>query len=190
MALIVSDVASCCFLPFFLTRCLFPSRVSGEESRSAVCAVCACTDRRCSATPVVTGGWRRSVCLSVWSICLSLGVELYVSPHRSFLSVNVVFMWFFFSKGDGPIVLILAPTRELVEQIRAQCRTFAAPSKIHHAAAYGGVPKRAQITELEKGAEICVACPGKRDISRSRLVIPSSASSFLVSFIGVFALRR
>ncbi|CDJ61035.1 DEAD-box ATP-dependent RNA helicase 30, related [Eimeria maxima] len=35
--------------------------------------------------------------------------------------------------GDGPIALILAPTRELVEQIRAQCRLFASPSKINHA---------------------------------------------------------
>ncbi|KAF4640193.1 DEAD (Asp-Glu-Ala-Asp) box polypeptide 17 [Toxoplasma gondii] len=67
----------------------------------------------------------------------------------------------YLNKGDGPIVLILAPTRELVEQIRAQCRTFAASSKIHHAVAYGGVPKRPQIMELERGAEICVACPGR-----------------------------
>ncbi|PFH37203.1 DEAD (Asp-Glu-Ala-Asp) box polypeptide 17 [Besnoitia besnoiti] len=67
----------------------------------------------------------------------------------------------YLNKGDGPIVLILAPTRELVEQIRSQCRTFAGPSKIHHAVAYGGVPKRPQIMELERGAEICVACPGR-----------------------------
>ena len=40
---------------------------------------------------------------------------------------------FIFSSGDGPIALILAPTRELVEQIRAQCRLFASPSKINHA---------------------------------------------------------
>ena len=28
-------------------------------------------------------------------------------------------------------------------------------------AAYGGVPKRPQIQELQRGAEICIACPGR-----------------------------
>lgn len=63
--------------------------------------------------------------------------------------------------GDGPIVLVLAPTRELVEQIRHEASRFGASSRIKHCVAYGGVPKRQQIIDLRRGAEILIACPGR-----------------------------
>ncbi|GBE61469.1 DEAD box polypeptide 17 [Babesia ovata] len=63
--------------------------------------------------------------------------------------------------GDGPIVLVLAPTRELVEQIRQQCTQFGASSRIKSSVAYGGVPKRQQSYELRRGVEILLACPGR-----------------------------
>lgn len=63
--------------------------------------------------------------------------------------------------GDGPIVLVLAPTRELVEQIRQQCSQFGASSRIKSAVAYGGVPKRQQMYDLRRGVEILLACPGR-----------------------------
>lgn len=63
--------------------------------------------------------------------------------------------------GDGPIVLILAPTRELVEQIKQEASRFGSSSQIKHAVAYGGVPRRPQIQELRHGVEIVIACPGR-----------------------------
>eukprot|EP00922_Rhytidocystis_sp_ex-Travisia-forbesii_P039042 GHVS01058137.1.p1 GENE.GHVS01058137.1~~GHVS01058137.1.p1 ORF type:complete len:397 (+),score=63.72 GHVS01058137.1:159-1349(+) len=63
--------------------------------------------------------------------------------------------------GDGPIVLVLAPTRELVEQIRQECMKFGTSSKIKNSVAYGGVPKRPQMMELKTGVEILIACPGR-----------------------------
>ncbi|GIX64295.1 DEAD box polypeptide 17 [Babesia caballi] len=63
--------------------------------------------------------------------------------------------------GDGPIVLVLAPTRELVEQIRQQCTQFGSSSRIKSSVAYGGVPKRQQMYELRRGVEILLACPGR-----------------------------
>jgi ATP-dependent RNA helicase DDX5/DBP2 len=63
--------------------------------------------------------------------------------------------------GDGPIVLILAPTRELAVQIQAECSRFGKSSRIRNTAVYGGVPKGQQIRDLQRGAEIVVATPGR-----------------------------
>ena len=43
--------------------------------------------------------------------------------------------------GDGPIVLVLAPTRELAVQIQQECARFGASSRIKNTVVYGGVPK-------------------------------------------------
>jgi ATP-dependent RNA helicase DDX5/DBP2 len=64
-------------------------------------------------------------------------------------------------RGDGPIVLILTPTRELAVQVQEQCSKFGASSKIKNAAVYGGVPKGPQIRDLASGVEIVVATPGR-----------------------------
>ncbi|CRG94655.1 ATP-dependent RNA helicase DDX5, putative [Plasmodium gallinaceum] len=63
--------------------------------------------------------------------------------------------------GDGPIVLVLAPTRELAEQIRQECIKFSTESKIRNTCAYGGVPKSGQIYALRQGVHILIACPGR-----------------------------
>jgi ATP-dependent RNA helicase DDX5/DBP2 len=63
--------------------------------------------------------------------------------------------------GDGPIVLILAPTRELAVQIQAECSKFGKSSRIRNTAVYGGAPKGQQIRDLQRGVEICVATPGR-----------------------------
>jgi len=44
-------------------------------------------------------------------------------------------------KGDGPIVLVMAPTRELAMQIEEQCKKFASVCQVKSLAIYGGVPK-------------------------------------------------
>ena len=65
------------------------------------------------------------------------------------------------ARGDGPIVLILAPTRELAVQIQAECTKFGKSSRIRNTAIYGGAPKGPQIRDLQTGVEICVATPGR-----------------------------
>ncbi|CAG8533445.1 7844_t:CDS:2 [Ambispora gerdemannii] len=67
----------------------------------------------------------------------------------------------FLEPGDGPIVLILAPTRELAVQIQNECTKFGKSSKIKNTCVYGGVPKGPQARELQQGAEICIATPGR-----------------------------
>ena len=63
--------------------------------------------------------------------------------------------------GDGPIVLILAPTRELAVQIQAEISKFGKSSRIRNTCVYGGVPKGPQIRDLARGVEVCIATPGR-----------------------------
>lgn len=61
--------------------------------------------------------------------------------------------------GDGPIGLILAPTRELALQIYTEAKKFGKPYNISVVCAYGGGNKYEQSKDLEAGAEIVVATP-------------------------------
>merc|ERR1740117_2277419 len=63
--------------------------------------------------------------------------------------------------GDGPIVLVLAPTRELAVQIKVECDKFGSSSQIKNTCVYGGAPKRQQMGDLQRGAEIVIATPGR-----------------------------
>ncbi|KAI8332603.1 P-loop containing nucleoside triphosphate hydrolase protein [Chlamydoabsidia padenii] len=63
--------------------------------------------------------------------------------------------------GDGPIVLVLAPTRELAVQIQQECVKFGQSSKIKNTCLYGGTPRGPQIRDLSRGVEICIATPGR-----------------------------
>ncbi|KAG0245179.1 ATP-dependent RNA helicase dbp2 [Actinomortierella wolfii] len=67
----------------------------------------------------------------------------------------------FLEPGDGPIVLILAPTRELAVQIQQECTKFGSSSRIKNTCIYGGVPRGPQIRDLQRGVEICIATPGR-----------------------------
>jgi ATP-dependent RNA helicase RhlE len=65
----------------------------------------------------------------------------------------------------GPLrrvrALVLAPTRELAEQIHQATNDFSKNMKVRSVAIYGGVGKGSQIDALRRGAEIVVACPGR-----------------------------
>jgi len=63
--------------------------------------------------------------------------------------------------GDGPIVLAMAPTRELAVQIKEQCDKFGSSSNIKNTCVYGGAPKGPQARDLRHGVEICIATPGR-----------------------------
>jgi len=63
--------------------------------------------------------------------------------------------------GDGPRVLILAPTRELASQISAEVRSLAKFTSIKIATVFGGVSAQPQRTALRARPHILVACPGR-----------------------------
>lgn len=57
----------------------------------------------------------------------------------------------YLERGDGPIVLVLVPTRELAQQVQEICSEFGASSSIRNCCVYGGAPKGPQIRDLERG---------------------------------------
>jgi ATP-dependent RNA helicase DDX5/DBP2 len=67
----------------------------------------------------------------------------------------------YLQRGDGPIVLVVAPTRELAMQIKQECDKFGASSEIKNTVVYGGVPKHTQVRDLRNGVEIVIATPGR-----------------------------
>ena len=66
---------------------------------------------------------------------------------------------------SGPLrqmrALVIAPTRELAEQLDEATKDLARNTKIRSAAIYGGVKKKPQIKALNSGTEIIIACPGR-----------------------------
>eukprot|EP01106_Pelomyxa_sp_JSP_P013654 TRINITY_DN4163_c0_g1_i1.p1 TRINITY_DN4163_c0_g1~~TRINITY_DN4163_c0_g1_i1.p1 ORF type:complete len:441 (+),score=103.19 TRINITY_DN4163_c0_g1_i1:81-1325(+) len=64
-------------------------------------------------------------------------------------------------KGDGPIVLVMAPTRELAVQIQDEATRFGHSSRIKNTCIYGGVPKGPQVKDLQQGCEVVIATPGR-----------------------------
>ena len=57
--------------------------------------------------------------------------------------------------------LIVAPTRELAEQINDSARELGRQLKLRTVTIYGGVGKGGQLQQLQNGAEIVIACPGR-----------------------------
>ncbi|PVU97459.1 hypothetical protein BB561_000555 [Smittium simulii] len=62
---------------------------------------------------------------------------------------------------EGPIAMIMTPTRELAVQIAKECRLFAKQLNLRTVCSYGGSPIKDQIGELKRGAEIVVCTPGR-----------------------------
>jgi ATP-dependent RNA helicase RhlE len=63
--------------------------------------------------------------------------------------------------GRKARVLVLAPTRELAEQIHESALDLARNTGLRSTTVYGGVNMNRQITALRNGADIIVACPGR-----------------------------
>lgn len=80
-----------------------------------------------------------------------LGSLLGVNIPSSFGLLYDISVTFFSELGDGPIVLVLAPTRELAVQIQQEATKFGASSRIKSTCIYGGVPKGPQVRDLQKG---------------------------------------
>ena len=66
---------------------------------------------------------------------------------------------------QGPLgrvrALIVAPTRELAEQIHQASVDLGRRTRVRTVTVYGGVSRNRQVEALRRGAEIVVACPGR-----------------------------
>lgn len=67
----------------------------------------------------------------------------------------------FLERGDGPIALVLLPTRELAQQVQNVANEYGALCHVRHTCVYGGASKGPQIRDLERGCEIVIATPGR-----------------------------
>uniref|UniRef100_A0A669ECR2 Probable ATP-dependent RNA helicase DDX46 n=1 Tax=Oreochromis niloticus TaxID=8128 RepID=A0A669ECR2_ORENI len=64
-------------------------------------------------------------------------------------------------ESEGPISVIMTPTRELALQITKECKKFSKPLGLRVVCVYGGTGISEQIAELKRGAEIIVCTPGR-----------------------------
>ncbi|HVR31907.1 MAG TPA: DEAD/DEAH box helicase [Acidimicrobiia bacterium] len=65
------------------------------------------------------------------------------------------------ARPNRPQALVLVPTRELADQIRAELAPFAKAMGRSIAVVYGGVGYGPQRSALRKGADLVIACPGR-----------------------------
>jgi ATP-dependent RNA helicase DDX46/PRP5 len=63
--------------------------------------------------------------------------------------------------GEGPIALVMAPTRELAHQIFLDIKTFTKVLGLSCVCVYGGAGMGTQLSDLKKGSEIVVCTPGR-----------------------------
>lgn len=77
---------------------------------------------------------------------MHIQAQLKLQPHR----------W-----TDGPIALVLAPTRELAVQIIAESNAYVRKLGLKAAAVYGGSQRGGQQQELRQGVHLLVATPGR-----------------------------
>ncbi|XP_053573185.1 probable ATP-dependent RNA helicase DDX46 [Bombina bombina] len=64
-------------------------------------------------------------------------------------------------EAEGPIAVIMTPTRELALQITKECKKFSKNLGLNVVCVYGGTGISEQIAELKRGAEIIVCTPGR-----------------------------
>lgn len=61
----------------------------------------------------------------------------------------------------GPIGLVLAPTRELAQQIQEVAENFGRVIGVNNIVIYGGASKGPQMGQMRRGADIYIATPGR-----------------------------
>jgi ATP-dependent RNA helicase DeaD len=65
------------------------------------------------------------------------------------------------TRGRGPQAIILAPTRELVQQIVVELQKLAVGQPVSVCGTFGGEPIDRQIRALQKGVDLVVGTPGR-----------------------------
>lgn len=85
------------------------------------------------------------------------------------------------TSGKQVRTLIIAPTRELAEQINDFTRTIIQGTRLRSMAIYGGVSKQGQIAKIRKGVDIVIACPGRLlDILNSKAINLSQVETLIL----------
>jgi len=80
----------------------------------------------------------------------------------------------------GPYALIMAPTRELAQQIESEAKKFAGPLGFTCVSIVGGRSVEEQQFNLRSGAEIIIATPGRLKDVIERHVIVLSQCRYIV----------
>ena len=84
-------------------------------------------------------------------------------------------------KPHKPRALILAPTRELADQIDRTMSALAKSVGFYTACVYGGVPQRRQEIALSRGVDIVVATPGRlEDLMSQRIIDLSDVETMVI----------
>ena len=83
-------------------------------------------------------------------------------------------------KPGKPRALILAPTRELADQIDRTVKGLAKPVGFYTVCIYGGVPQRKQENSMSRGVDIVVATPGRLEDLMAQGIIDLSEVETLV----------
>ncbi|ODV62938.1 mRNA splicing protein PRP28, partial [Ascoidea rubescens DSM 1968] len=65
------------------------------------------------------------------------------------------------TKNDGPYALVLAPTRELAQQIEKECSKFCHRLRIKLTSVVGGYKLESNSFNLSNGVEVLIATPGR-----------------------------
>ena len=75
---------------------------------------------------------------------------------------------------QGPYAIIMAPTRELAQQIEEETNKFGEPLGIRSVAVIGGLSREEQGFKLRLGCEIVIATPGRLiDVLENRYLVLS-----------------
>ena len=75
-------------------------------------------------------------------------------------------------RTDGPLALVLAPTRELAQQIQAELAALAQYMSLSVVSVVGGLDIQKQAAAIQRGAHIVVATPGRlQECLSSNLVV-------------------
>ena len=73
---------------------------------------------------------------------------------------------------QGPYAMVLAPTRELAQQIEEETKVFGEPLGIRTVAVIGGLSREEQGMKLRMGCEIVIATPGRLvDVLENRYLV-------------------
>ena len=77
--------------------------------------------------------------------------------------------------------LILAPTRELAQQIDADLRRFAAGQRIYSTLVVGGANINQQIRQIQRGPHVVIGTPGRvKDLIQRRVLRLSQVTTFVL----------
>lgn len=84
------------------------------------------------------------------------------------------------TKTDGPYGIILAPTRELAQQIETETKKFCEPLGFRCASIVGGHSIEEQVHKIKDGAEIIIATPGRLVDCLERRILVLSQCCYVV----------